>query len=78
MARVAHVRIDATVSTICSPTLFGGLVDLDVLDEEIAGVETFSIGVGFGVLEEVEEEGGGLLGVAGSGDAHCFSCRHHN
>ena len=33
MARVAHVRIDSTVRTVRSPSLFGCLVDLDVLHD---------------------------------------------
>lgn len=73
VARVAHVRVDATVSAVCSSPLFWGLVDLDVLDDEVGGVETFGVGVGFGVLEEVQEEGGGFDGVAGAGYAECFA-----
>lgn len=39
-----------TVGTVCPSSLLGGLVDLDVLDDEVAGVETLGIGVGLGVL----------------------------
>lgn len=62
----------STVGT--SPTL-GGLVDLDVLDDEIAGVETLGVGVGLSVLEEVKEELGGLDGPAGLGDTERLACR---
>ena len=43
-----------TVSTVCSAALLRGLVDLDVLDDEVSGIEALGIGVGFGVLEETE------------------------
>src|SRR5690349_14679525 len=50
------------------------LIDLDVLDDEVAGVETLGIGVGFGVLEETDEELGGLDWPAGLGDTECLAC----
>lgn len=62
-------RTYATVGTVCASPLLGGLVDLDVLDDEVAGVEALGVGVGLGVLEEAEEELGGLDGPAGLGDA---------
>ena len=63
-----------TMRTVCTTTLLGRLVDLDVLDDQVAGVETLGVGVGFGVLEEREEEGGGFLGPARAGDAELFAC----
>lgn len=36
-----------TVGTVCSAALFGGLVDLDVLNDQVTGVETLGISVGF-------------------------------
>ena len=44
------------MSAIGSPPLFGRLVDLDVLDDQVARVQAFGVGVGFGVLEQAEEE----------------------
>ena len=41
---------------------------MDVLDNEGAGVETLGVGVGLGVLQELQEELGGLDGPAGTGD----------
>ena len=64
----------ATVSTVCASSLLGRLVDLDVLDDEVAGVETFGVGVGFGVAEETEEEFGRLDWPASFGDTECFAC----
>ena len=63
-----------TVSTVCAPSLLGSLVDLDVLDDQVAGVETLGVGVGLSVLEETEEELGGLDGPAGLGDTESLAC----
>ena len=52
------------------------LIDLDVLDDEVAGIEALGVGVGFGVLEETEEEVGGLDWPAGLGDAESLACVH--
>lgn len=60
--------------TICPTTLLGRLVDLDMLHDQVARVETLGIGVGLGVLEQAEEELGGFLGPAGAGDAELFAC----
>lgn len=57
-----------TVGTVSSSALLGGLVDLDVLDDKGAGVKTLGIGVGLGVLQELQEELGGLDGPSGTGD----------
>ena len=54
-----------TVGTVGASAALGGLVDLDALDDQVAGVETLGVGVGLGVLQEVDEELGGLLGPAG-------------
>jgi hypothetical protein len=62
------------VGAVCAAALLGGLVDLDVLDDQVASVETLGIGVGLGVLEETEEELGGLDGPAGAGDAELLAC----
>lgn len=56
------------MGTVSSSALLGGLVDLDVLDDEGAGVKTLGIGVGLGVLQELQEELGGLDGPSGAGD----------
>jgi hypothetical protein len=62
------------VSTVCASPLLGRLVDLDVLDDQAAGVETFGVGVGLSVLEETEDELGGLDGPAGLGDTELLAC----
>lgn len=64
VARVGHVGVDTTVSTVGASAALGGLVDLDVLDNEVASVKTLGVGVGLSVLQEVDEELGGLLGPA--------------
>ena len=49
------------------------LIDLDVLDDEVAGVETLGVGVCLSVFEETEEELGGLDWPAGLGDTKCLA-----
>ena len=48
------------MSAVCSSTLFGSLVNLNVLDDQVTGIEALGIGVCLSVLEETEEELGGL------------------
>ena len=67
------IKTYTTVSTIGPAALFWCLVDLDVLDDEVARVEALGVGVGFGVLEEREEVLGRLDGPAGPGDAKLFA-----
>ncbi|KAK5627298.1 hypothetical protein RRF57_003013 [Xylaria bambusicola] len=62
-----------TVRTVCASSLLRGLVDLNVLDDEIASVEALGIGIGLGVLEETEQELGRLNGPAGAGNTELLS-----
>lgn len=62
------------MGTVGSAALLGGLVDLDVLDDQVGGVETLGVGVGLGVLEETEEELGRLGGPAGTRDTELLAC----
>jgi hypothetical protein len=69
--------VDSTysaVSTVSASPLLGSLVDLNVLDEEVAGIEAFGIGIGLGVLEQIEKELGGLDRPAGLGDTELLAC----
>jgi hypothetical protein len=59
-----------SVGTVSAPALLGSLVDLDVLDDQVAGVKTLGVGVGLSVLEETEKDLGGLDGPASAGDTH--------
>lgn len=68
VARVGHVGVDTTVGTVGSSAALGGLVDLNVLDDEVAGVEALGVGVGLSVLQKTEELLGGLDGPASLGD----------
>ena len=61
------------MGTVRAPALLGGLVDLDVLDNQGAGIEALGVGVGLSVLEETEEELGGLDGPAGLGDTELLA-----
>ena len=62
------------MSAVCASPLLWRLVDLNVLHDQIAGVEALGIRVGLGVLEQAEQELGGLDGPAGFGDAELFAC----
>ena len=65
----------ATVGTVCAAALLRGLVDLDVLDNQVGGVETLGVGVGLSVLEEREKELSALHGPAGLGDTESLAFR---
>lgn len=73
VARVGHVGVDTTVSTVSASAALRSLVDLDVLDNKVASVKTLGVGVGLGVLQEVNEELGGLLGPAGLADTELLA-----
>jgi hypothetical protein len=63
------------VSSVRSTSLFWCLVDLDVLDNQVSGVKTFNIGIGFGVLEESKEEFGGFDWMTGARYTELFAYR---
>lgn len=63
------------MGTVSSSALLGGLVDLDVLDDQGTGVETLGVGVGLGVLQELEQELGGLHGPPSAGDTPLLAYR---
>lgn len=75
MAWVAHVGVNSAVGAVCSSSLLGSLVNLDVFDDEVSGVEAFGVGVGFGVLQKGEKEFGGFDWVAGTGDSELLAWR---
>ena len=62
------------MGTVSAPALLGGLVDLDVLDDQVAGVEALCVGVGLGVLEEAEQDLSRLDGPTGARDAEGLAC----
>jgi hypothetical protein len=62
------------VGTVCPTTLLGSLVDLDVLDDQVTGVEALGISVGLGVLQQTEEELGRLDGPPGARDTESLAC----
>lgn len=61
------VKTYTTVSTVGSSPLSGSLVDLNVLDNQVASVETLGVGVGLSVLEEIKNVLGRLDGPASLG-----------
>ena len=46
------------MGAVCTSSLLGSLIDLDVLDDEVGCVEALGIGVGFGVFQKADEEFG--------------------
>jgi hypothetical protein len=65
------------VRTVGTPAALGGLVDLDVLDDEVAGVESLDVGVGHGVLQQAEQLLSGLDRPAGLGDTELLACARY-
>ena len=61
------------MSAVSASALLRGLVDLDVLDDEGAGIKPLGIGVGLSVLEETEEELGGLDRPSSLGDTELLA-----
>lgn len=70
---VGHVRIDTAVCTVSPPPLLWCLVHLDMLDDQIAGVETLGIGIRFSILEKAEQKFGRLDGPACLADTELFA-----
>ncbi len=69
VARGRHVRVDASVSAVGAAAHVRGAVHLDVVDDQVVGVKALVLGVALGVLEQVQQELGGLLGPAALGGA---------
>lgn len=61
------------MGTVCSATLLRCLVDLNVLDDQVAGVQTLGVGVGLCVLEERREELSRLYGPASLADTELLA-----
>ena len=64
------------MSTVGASPSLGGLVDLDVLDNEVGSVETLNVCVGLGVLEEIDQKVGRLNGPPGLANTPLLSCRN--
>lgn len=62
-----------TVSAVRPSPLLGGLVDLDVLDNQVASVKTLSVSVGLSVLQKTEQELSRLDGPAGAGNTELLA-----
>ena len=72
---VVHVGCTyTTVGTVRPSALLGGLVDLDVLNNQGAGVKALGVSVGLGVLEQTEQKLGRLDGPSSLGDTELLAC----
>lgn len=69
------VRIDAAVRAVCSTADLRRSVHLNVIDDEVINIETFDVGVRLGVLEQAEQDLGGLLRPATLRDFEDFRLR---
>jgi len=61
VARVGHVRVDATVRAVGAAALRDGLVALDVRNEEVLQVQALGFRVATSVAQQAEERFGSLL-----------------
>ena len=64
-----HVGVDPSVGPVGPPPHVRGTVDLDVLDDQVVGVQSLVLGVGLCVLQQVEKELAGLGRPAALGGA---------
>merc|ERR1719411_303049 len=56
-----HVWIDTTMSPISSSAHFRCAVHLNMIDDQMIGIQTLVFGIGFGVFQQVQQEFGGFL-----------------
>jgi hypothetical protein len=61
------------VGTVRASPLLGRLVDLNVLDNQVAGIETLGVGIRLSVLEQVRQELRRLDGPASLGHAELLA-----
>lgn len=67
-------KTHTTVSTVCAATLLWCLVDLNVLDNQVGGIQTLGVGVGLGVLKKRGQELSRLDGPASLAHTKCLAC----
>jgi len=58
----AHVGVDSTMGPVGPPPHLGSTVHLDVLDDQVVGVQALVLSVALRVLQELEQELCGLEG----------------
>lgn len=54
--RVALVRVDSSVGSVCAAAGLGCLLDDDVADDELFSVQSLGLSVGLGVLQQSQKE----------------------
>lgn len=67
-------KTHTTVSTVCAATLLWCLVDLNVLDNQVGGIQTLGVGVGLSVLKKRGQELSRLDGPASLAHTKCLAC----
>jgi len=73
VAGVRHVWVDTTVGTVSSAALLRCLVDLDVLNDQVTGIESLGIGICLCVLQKTEELLSRLDWPSSTSDTECLS-----
>lgn len=61
-----------TVSTVGASAAFRSLVDLDVFDNKVAGVETLGVGIGLSILQKTKQLLGGFHRPTRLGNTELF------
>jgi len=72
VARVGHVWVDATVSSVGTSSHFGGFVYLDVENSQLVRLQAFKLSIAFSVPEEIEDVLARLLGETTNGSVVLF------
>lgn len=86
MARVAHVRINATVCAICPAAVFDCLVHLNVGNNQVISIQSLNLtssahdashtpylSIAGCILQQIQQVQAALLGPASLGGAVCLS-----
>lgn len=56
VARVRHVGVDTSMSTVSTTPLFLGLIHLDVRDVERIHIKTLHLGIALSILKQIKDE----------------------
>jgi len=67
VARIGHVWVDTTVSSVGTSSHFGGFVHLDVGNSQSVSIQVLELSIALRVPEEIEDVLAGLLWEATNG-----------
>ncbi len=72
MTGTAHVWIDTSMSSVRPPPHLGSHVDLDVLNDQVIGIQALEFSITFSILQELEQKLGTLLRPPSLGGPELF------